>query len=147
MDWQIQARIDLMRHGMHCRAITSVATDEYNCIAWAMDDQSNFWWPNGSGFWPGRLKGQAFAPTLAVFHAAFATRGYSPCVDSTLEPGFEKVALYAKGLEITHAARQLASGFWTSKLGRHVDVEHELGQIEGPAYGTVIAYLSRPRPP
>lgn len=144
MSWQLQASFELMRAGMCCRAVTSAATDEYNCIAWAMDDQSHFWWPSGAGYWPGRRKGQSFQPTLEVFHAAFATRGYSPCVGPALEPGMQKVALYAKGTEITHAARQLASGFWTSKLGSNVDVEHELQQIEGPTYGVVVDYLSRP---
>jgi hypothetical protein len=42
-----------------------------------------------------------------------------------LEPGFLKVALYGTGLTYTHAARQLADGKWTSKLGKGEDIEHD----------------------
>jgi hypothetical protein len=129
---------------MSHRAVTSAPTDVYNCIAWAMDDQTRFWWPNGRGYWPGRRKGEELQPTLEVFCQAFKTRGYDAFTGPAAEVGFEKVALYSKGNEITHAAKQLASGFWSSKLGQHVDIEHELQQIEGAAYGTVRAFLRRP---
>lgn len=43
----------------------------------------------------------------------------------------------------THAARQLPDGWWTSKLGRQIDIEHELSAIEGPAYGKVAILLAR----
>src|ERR1700722_18075384 len=131
MTWQMQASIALRQRGMNHRAVTSPPTDVYNCIAWALGDQPNNWWPNGKGFWPGLKKGQELPPTLEVFFEAFATRGYGSCASPALEAGFEKVALYAKGSEITHAARQLASGHWSSKLGPYVDIEHELEQIEG----------------
>jgi hypothetical protein len=143
MNWRIQAALELMGSGMRYRALTSEPTDEYNCIAWAMDDVQNFWWPSGKGYWPGRRKGQDLAPTLDVFRAAFATRGYSSCSDATLEHGVQKVALYGIGSAIMHAARQLPSGYWTSKLGHHADIEHELQQIEGQQYGYVVAYMSR----
>ena len=51
---------------------------------------------------------------------------YFPTVDESLEPGFEKVALYALGGVPKHAARQLSSGRWSSKLGDLEDVEHTL---------------------
>jgi hypothetical protein len=59
----------------------------------------------------------------------------------------EKVALFADPAGIpTHAARQLASGQWTSKLGQAEDIEHELRALEGEIYGVVALILKRPLP-
>jgi hypothetical protein len=59
----------------------------------------------------------------------------------------EKIAIFADATgSPTHAARQLTSGRWTSKLGEAEDIEHELRAIEGDIYGTVVAILKRPRP-
>jgi hypothetical protein len=60
-------------------------------------------------------------------------------------PGFEKVAIFADELgEPRHAARQLGSGEWTSKLGDHVDIEHEdLDVVGGHLYGEPRMYLRR----
>jgi hypothetical protein len=59
----------------------------------------------------------------------------------------DKVALYmTSDGEISHAARQLPSGRWTSKLGAYEDIEHNtLAAIEGDAYGMVAQILKRPR--
>ena len=67
------------------------------------------------------------------------------CDDGTLEADFYKVAVYALGRKPTHAARQLDSGNWTSKLGRSVDIEHQLEGLEGEEYGKVVQYLRCPR--
>jgi hypothetical protein len=143
--WQVQAAIDLNRRGVSFRTVTSPATDTYNCIAWAANDTTQWWWPDG-GYWPGP-PGKKLAPTLQVFLSAFATQGFEQCNDPDIEAGFEKIALYGTNVEIKHAARQLPSGYWTSKLGNHVDVEHELAQVEGNSYGRVVAYLRRSVPP
>ena len=123
---------------------TSEPTADYNCIAWAAGDTRAAWWPDTDnvGYWP------AGAPrdvTLPAFVAAYATLGYVLCDHNGLEKGFEKIAIYAKNGIPTHAARQLKNGRWTSKLGKSDDIEHELGALEGPAYGTVALYLKRPR--
>jgi len=47
----------------------------------------------------------------------FIPVGYSECHDASLEPGFEKIAIYANTDGPQHAARQLVTGRWTSKLG------------------------------
>lgn len=120
---------------------TSKHTPEYNCIAWAAGDADRWWWPSPEAYWP---PGIAEDATLECFVAAFRTRGYEPCADGALEDGFEKVALYADAAGIpTHAARQLPSGRWTSKLGTEVDIEHTLPGLEGPAYGKVTVFLRR----
>jgi hypothetical protein len=73
--------------------------------------------------------------------------GYVVGSDESLEPGFEKVALFADAAgKPTHAARQLPSGAWTSKLGIAVDIEHELHALEGEFYGEVVLILRRPLP-
>jgi hypothetical protein len=82
--------------------------------------------------------------TIAAFIQAYATRGYVPCDRADLEPGFEKIALYATvDGEPTHAARQLPNGKWTSKLGRWQDIEHELEGLVCEMYGTVHQILKR----
>ena len=73
-------------------------------------------------YWP---QGSPLEETLAAFVRAFATLGFIPCNDDTLEPGFEKIAIYVNSQgKPTHAARQLHNGRWSSKLGNEVDIEH-----------------------
>jgi len=50
----------------------------------------------------------------------------------------EKIALYALQGVPSHAARLLANGLWTSKLGADIDLSHDLSELEGPRYGQVI---------
>ncbi|HEY1379697.1 MAG TPA: hypothetical protein VGF55_23035 [Gemmataceae bacterium] len=126
--------------------VTSPATRDYNCVAWAAGDTANWWWPdpdleNDAAFWP---PGVPREETVAAFAAAFAILGYSPAQGEELEPGFEKVALLASGDVPTHAARQLPNGRWTSKLGRREDIEHDLHAVSGEAYGAVVLVLKRP---
>lgn len=67
-----------------------------------------------------------------------------------LEAGIEKIAIYvdANGVP-THAARQLADGTWTSKLGEWEDIQHKtLEAMEdsrglGLGYGKVKLILKR----
>jgi hypothetical protein len=133
--------------GLRGRAwsITSPPTRRYNCIAWAASDDADVWWPDAAGrwFWPAGL---TRVRTLDAFRDAFATLGYVVCDDVSLDPGFEKVALFADHEGPTHAARQLPNGRWTSKLGRAEDVEHDLRDVEGQIYGSVRLVLKRPRP-
>lgn len=130
--------------------ITSPKANRYNCIAWAAGDVTNWWWPfslTGVSYWPQGVPRQA---TVESFIQAFGTRGFVECADGLLEDGIEKIALYAKMINSvlmpTHAARQLESGRWTSKLGPLEDIDHPtLEAVSGPFYGDVVAYLSRPR--
>ncbi len=125
--------------------ITSPRTIEYNCIAWAAGDETKWWWPDSDPdsmyFWP---PGVSVECTLQSFVEAYSFLGFEACQSASLEPGYEKVALYTKGGEPQHAARQLPTGLWTSKCGQLEDIEHELGALEGNAYGNVAALLRRP---
>jgi tRNA threonylcarbamoyladenosine biosynthesis protein TsaE len=92
-------------------------------------------------FWPPTVSREI---TLESFISAFQSLGYSVCEDDALEPGFEKVALFADEHRIpTHAARQLESGQWTSKLGQSEDIEHDLRALEGAIYGSVTLSMKR----
>jgi hypothetical protein len=105
----------------------------YNCIAHAAGDRERWWWPDSQGlvgyvvYWP---PGVDFEVTLKAFIDAFRTKGFVPCeeMNTELEPGCEKVVLYTDPdtNEPTHAALQLPSGSWTSKLGDWEDID-ELG--------------------
>jgi hypothetical protein len=102
----------------------------------------------GIGYWP---DGAARTVEIGAFVEAYRGFGYTLCFDGVLENGVEKVALYGKdeaGTEIpTHAALQLETGKWTSKIGPFEDIEHETAaDVEGPVYGRVVCYLARPRP-
>lgn len=126
--------------------ITSRRTPRYNCIAWAAGDTRRWWWPDPSPFayWPPNIPRENL---LQRFLEAFRTLGYEPCSSPELEPDVEKVALYVDNNgSPTHAARQLATGAWTSKLGREDDIEHkDLAGVEGQEYGHVVQVMKRPR--
>jgi hypothetical protein len=127
--------------------MTSPADPKYNCIAWAANDASDWWWPLGEAadvVWPDSAAREV---TLSAFTVAFSTIGYIVGGDESLEPGFEKIALFADvAATPTHAARQLPSGAWTSKLGNAEDIEHDLRALEGEIYGAVALILKRPLP-
>lgn len=117
----------------------------YNCIAFAAGDTRRWWWPDryGNYYWP---PGVAREMTLPCFVEAFATLNYQPCSDARLEVGYEKVAIYSVMGEPQHAARQLSTGIWVSKLGQLEDIEHHtLEGIEGNDYGRVAQFLKRLR--
>ncbi len=124
--------------------ITSPADENYNCIAWAAGDSTAPWWPADPerAFWPA---GVVDEETLDAFRQAFASVGYEICASEEWEPGFEKVALFtdARGVP-KHAARQLPSGLWTSKLGALEDIAHSLHDLEGTEYGKVAVTMKRP---
>jgi hypothetical protein len=70
------------------------------------------------------------------------------CDSSEREKGYEKVALYEIHPEtgVEHAARQLRSGEWTSKLGEWEDIKHKTPHsVECDDYGNVVQVLKRRR--
>ena len=89
---------------------------------------------------------------MDAFVRAYETLGYSLCYDGGLQEGLEKIALYGirspdGTVTPTHAARQLRSGDWTSKLGTLEDLRHDtFDDVRGPVYGVTICFMSRPCP-
>ena len=97
--------------------LTSPPSGLYNCIAWAYGDDTKWYWPdsNNNYYWPDDIPR---AEIIDSFILLFAKIGYEICDNAETETGFEKVAIYTDITgRPTHAARQLQSGFWTSKLG------------------------------
>jgi hypothetical protein len=122
--------------------VTSPPTAEYNCVAWAAEDTENWWQPGV--YWPNDVPADSFG--MAVLEQAFLAIGYVPSdMDFGLEAGFLKVALYGSGLFYTHAARQLPTGKWTSKLGKAEDIEHDHPEdVAGGLYGEVLKVMKWP---
>ena len=121
----------------------------YNCVAFAAGDTTQVWEPMGSAaltpagtYWP---PGVIALSTVGAHIAAFATLGYEPCDSPDYEDGYRKVAIYTTpdGTPV-HAARQVAPGVWTSKIGGAEDIEHDApDRLAGTIYGTPTVWLKR----
>lgn len=129
--------------------IASPVDGTYNCIAYAANDVENWWWPTpkpiGGYYWP---PGAPREETLEAFKIAFEGLGYGECPGGDLETGAEKVAIYVTSDGTpSHAARQLPSGDWVSKLGPNVDIQHThpdaVGGDDGHGYGRVALFMAR----
>jgi len=124
--------------------VTSPKTYDYNCFAWAAEEDDRWWSPISSDdyYWP------EDAPTdlsLEGVMQTYGLLGFEACESANLETGFQKIAIFADAQGApTHAARQLPDGQWTSKLGDWEDIAHELAGLEGEKYGTVQQILKRP---
>jgi hypothetical protein len=129
---------------------TSDSSPNYNCIAFAAEDVSQWWWPpipyaltRSGQFWPPWAPSEESVP---AFSAAFVGLGYSICADPTHRPGFTKIAIYVnqKTGRPTHCAIQQKDGTWKSKLGEFIDVSHSTpSELEGDRYGEVVLFMER----
>lgn len=123
----------------------SPQTPEYNCVAWALQNTRHFIWPDEDEqfAWPPDLPRE---DTVDAFRLFFERLGFEVCPggDLRLQPGYEKIALYANAAGPQHVARQLPSGRWTSKFGDLVDAEHtEPSVLDGELYGRVVLAMKR----
>jgi hypothetical protein len=102
------ASVDFPRLTEQNHRITSPATAEYNCIAWAANDVDHWWEPGV--FWP--LAAAVGNYGIGTLEQAFRSLHFEECDDARLEPGFEKVALYGDSRFYTHAPAncRMASG-------------------------------------
>ena len=123
--------------------ITSPQDVGYNCIGWAAQDDKRCWWPDSDDYyyWPIAV-GDA---SEEHFIQAFQILGYKRCRTARLRKGYEKIAFYLDSdKNVTHAARQLTNGLWTSKLGEEYDIEHATPEgLNGVAYGQAAFYMKR----
>lgn len=116
----------------------------YNCLAYAVGDQKNWWEPpkGGGRYWP-----PGFDDDLRVGTVESIIRVFGFTVETKLNrtPKTESVAIYSDGSEWTHFAK-FAGGHWSCKLGEGHDVSRvNLADLEGTLYGRVVKILSRPR--
>lgn len=130
--------------------VTSPATRTYNCFAWAANITAQRWEPDFfcQYYWPPNVPREY---TAGAIIKAYETLGFRLCFSGALEDGIEKIVIFAEirnGIQRpTHAALQLQSGHWTSKLGDFEDISHTTeGCVAGGLYGNVFCYLQRPRP-
>jgi hypothetical protein len=127
--------------------ITSQATRDYNCVAWSVEETTQFWWPVDVGgyFWPT----DATEPLLPDFEQVYADLGYGRCVHLNHECGADQVAIYLTSSGTpTHASRRLENGNWTSKLGDFEDIEHnDVNGVCCDTYGETVIILCRPSQP
>jgi hypothetical protein len=128
---------------------TSPATQDYNCVAWALEINDEFWWPKPAPdyYWP---DGVPREETKEAFIRVFEIHGYTevPLIVSGSEKPpaeVERIAIFVKSGEITHVARQMRSGKWTSKMANDMDMTHDLDELV-PGYGAVSWIMERPRP-
>lgn len=135
--------------------VKSPFDDSYQCIAWAECRTDRISWPTHHGaVWPQGLP-LADPPDEApvdYFIQRFLLLGYRPCgMNDQFEVGYQKVAIYANDVGVTHMARQHFFGRgWLSKAGVWEDILHrELKDVEGDmsplarTYGRVQRILKR----
>ncbi len=123
--------------------VTSPKSQEYNCFAWAAGEDDRWWQPTPEEqfYWP---IGVPKEETLEAYIQAYQTLGYEACNNYQRSVGYQKIAIYVNSIGIlTHAARQLTNGKWTSKLGWLEDIEHELEGLVGDRYGVIGQILKR----
>jgi hypothetical protein len=109
-----------------CYQLTSDENPKYNCVAWVLGIDKEWWWPAKGYRW---LNSIPLEPTLTNFISFFE---------------FEKVAIYCKDGYVEHVSKQKENGKWTSKLGQLDDITHDTcEQLEGYLYGNVVQYLKR----
>ena len=128
---------------------TSDPDEDYNCIAWSVNDNRRVWWPlekpNPFIYWP---PGVPREETVHAFLAMYKFMEFVPCEGDHREEGYDKIALYALEDKPTHAARLwIEDADWSSKLGQENDVSHKsLRALEESDYGKVIQIMKRKRP-
>ena len=143
----LELRYQSLKGSSYC--VTSSRTPRYNCIAWAAGEDDRWWWPipynSAPYYWPESDKDEL----LEDFISGFGTLGYISCDSGSMEEEYEKIAIYLdEGGEISHMARQLSTGLWTSKCGNLEDIQHNLEDLEGNdgyGYGKVTHFMKRKR--
>jgi hypothetical protein len=124
--------------------VTGLKDPNYNCFAWAVHETHRNWSPYiGPGnYWPPGVPATKDLPTVLN---ALSTEGYVQCKDGNPESGYEKIVIYAKNGNASHAARLLFTGRWTSKMADEYLIEHLTPQeLEGYRFGNIATYMKRP---
>ena len=144
LPYHIEVRFPLLRPDNY--QVTSPPDKAYNCIAWAGGVIDRRVWPSQKGYW--WPTGISQEETTEAFIQFYARSGYELCGNADSENGYEKIAIYCDdGGTPEHAARQLPSGQWTSKLGEYHDITHnELDGVE-IEYGYARVFMRRRRVP
>ena len=121
--------------------IVGESSDRYNCIAYAAGDADRWWSYHRRRYWPDyAVRSDSIESLIEVF----AGLGFQQCQDSSLESGYEKVALYEEQGVWTHAALQTSTGRWRSKMGQGPVIEHlNPESLSDGIYGNPTIYMRR----
>ena len=113
----------------------------YNCIAYAAGDVSEWWEHEEDHYWPDYA---TRSDSIESLIEVFAGLGFQQCQDSSLESGYEKVALYEEQGVWKHAALQTSTGRWRSKMGEGPVIEHlNPESLSDGMYGNPTIYMRR----
>jgi len=116
----------------------SSPTKDYNCHAWAVGFTDR--WFDHNNYWPDPVtRGEA----LRNYQRAYESIGFRVCGGWNVEEGFEKIAIYENNRRVTHTARLLNDGRWTSKMGKSEDITHTRDALDGPLYGRIVLIMRR----
>lgn len=122
--------------------LTSPATFQYNCIAYAMGMQDR--WVDHADlpwhWWPPVEKGDSIRHLIK----AFCYFGFEECgLDDSVESNYDKIAIYQLSNKWTHAARIITREKYQSKFGASYDGFHSHGDVLKAQYGTVCVIMRR----
>ena len=121
--------------------IVEVPSRRYNCIAYAAGDIANWWEPTRGRYWPLHA---TRSDSIESLRDVFVGLGFEQCEDSDAEDGYRKIVLYEAQGTGKHAAVQLSSGRWHSKMGQGPVVEHTSPEsLSGGIYGNPTMYMRR----
>lgn len=131
-----------LRRGLYRR--TSRYDSNYNCFAWAAGETHRRWDPTRArtarNYWPTESRCTQLCDAIEAFEAI----GFQPVDTAICNANRQTITLYAADGHLTHAARLLANGTWTSKLGDGIDIEHDtLEALGGGLYGEPWVMLER----
>jgi hypothetical protein len=126
---------------------TSLQSDDYNCLAWALGRTNQWIDPFDHQITPGKYWPPGIPEdwTITTTRQILEQDGYTEeTTVQDFEPEWEKVAIFANRSDELHFARQLPNGKWTSKLGTQIDIEHDdLECLKGNTYGEWHVILKR----
>lgn len=121
---------------------TSLKTWDYNCVAHVLgidNDWIDFYYTD-----EGDINSDL---TINRYVELFEEHGFSKCEDSSIEKGFEKIAIYEDSRKwFSHVALQFENGDWTSKMGDYEDIKHvNIDSVSTGLYGQAVLFMKRPR--
>jgi hypothetical protein len=120
--------------------LTSPATAEYNCLAWALGVSNQSIWPDEDRInsWPESLPRNDRIDTILDF---LLSLGFEEVDHGHREHGYTKIAVHLDNLEVAHVSRLTPQGWWESKLGALADVHHDHVHSLSDDYGSAYRYM------
>ena len=121
--------------------IVEQPSEQYNCIAYAAGDTSQWWDHSPRHYWPAHATRSSSIENLKE---VFIGLGFEQCQDSSAEDDYQKIALYEQQGVWTHAAVQTPSGRWRSKMGQGPVIEHSSPEsLSSGPYGNPTITMRR----